>query len=144
MRASALRRRRRPATSSRRWCSAGTRPSTISGSAPIAERQLILTREQAEQLRAEAERAAADAAREIANRIAEAERKAGQLIAEAVHQADRIRAESERELAAATQRRDSINVQLAAVRQMLTTLTGASPGALESDQTAEAQPTVTG
>ena len=37
----------------------------------------------------------------------------------------RVRADSERELAAATQRRDSINAQLANVRQMLATLTGA-------------------
>ena len=42
--------------------------------------------------------------------------------------ADRVRAESERELAAAAQRRDSINAQLANVRQMLATLTGTVPG----------------
>jgi hypothetical protein len=37
-----------------------------------------------------------------------------------------VRADSERELAAAAQRRDSINSQLANVRQMLATLTGAT------------------
>ena len=35
-----------------------------------------------------------------------------------------MRADSERELAAASQRRDSINAQLSNVRQMLATLTG--------------------
>jgi hypothetical protein len=35
-----------------------------------------------------------------------------------------VRADSERELSAASQRRDSINAQLANVRQMLATLTG--------------------
>ena len=40
--------------------------------------------------------------------------------------ASRVRSNSDRELAAATQRRDSINAQLANVRQMLATLTGGS------------------
>jgi hypothetical protein len=44
--------------------------------------------------------------------------------------ADRIREESDRELTAATQRRDSINAQLTNVRQMLATLTSAAPVAL--------------
>ena len=44
-----------------------------------------------------------------------------------------MRADSERELAAASQRRDSINAQLANVRQMLTTLTGAAPVALTDE-----------
>ena len=35
-----------------------------------------------------------------------------------------MRADSDRELAAATQRRDTINAQLSNVRQMLATLTG--------------------
>ena len=48
-------------------------------------------------------------------------------MADAKARADRIRAESERELAAATQRRDSINAQLTNVRQMLSTLSGAGP-----------------
>ena len=42
--------------------------------------------------------------------------------------ADRVRTESERELAAATQRRDSINAQLINVRQMLATLSGSAAG----------------
>jgi hypothetical protein len=50
------------------------------------------------------------------------------MVAEARATADRVRAESERELAAAAQRRDSINAQLSNVRQMLATLTGTVPG----------------
>ena len=49
---------------------------------------------------------------------------------EAKTTAERIRADTERELAAATQRRDSINSQLANVRQMLATLTGTAPFSL--------------
>lgn len=45
-------------------------------------------------------------------------------MAEAKIKAERIRSDSERELAAATQRRDSINAQLTNVRQMLATLGG--------------------
>ncbi|MGA9750116.1 MAG: hypothetical protein WBQ50_21905, partial [Nocardioides sp.] len=43
---------------------------------------------------------------------------------------------SDRELAAATQRRDSINAQLANVRQMLVTLTGSAPVALMDESLA--------
>jgi hypothetical protein len=48
-----------------------------------------------------------------------------------------VRADSERELAAASQRRDSINAQLANVRQMLATLTG---GAAVADPVAGGAP----
>ncbi len=56
--------------------------------------------------------------------MADANRQAQEIIAAAKDKAERIRAESERELAAATQRRDSINAQLTNVRQMLATLSG--------------------
>lgn len=59
----------------------------------------------------------------------EAEQQASSIVTEARTSAARVRAESERELAAASQRRDSINAQLANVRQMLATLTGGSAGA---------------
>jgi hypothetical protein len=52
------------------------------------------------------------------------------VISKAQAKAARVRAESERELSAATHRRDSINAQLANVRQMLATLSGTSPAAL--------------
>jgi hypothetical protein len=66
--------------------------------------------------------------------VQEAEAKAQQIVNEAVARADRVRAESERELAAATQRRDSINAQLANVRQMLATLTGVAPTSMGGDE----------
>ena len=48
-------------------------------------------------------------------------------MADAKGTAARVRADSDRELAAASQRRDAINQQLANVRQMLSALTGAVP-----------------
>ncbi len=58
-------------------------------------------------------------------------------MADANAKADRIRSESERELAALTNRRDSINAQLTNVREMLATLTGAAVAAasLPNDDT---------
>lgn len=50
--------------------------------------------------------------------------EADQMVSYARNQADRIKTESERELAAATARRDSITSQLANVRQMIGTLGG--------------------
>jgi hypothetical protein len=47
-------------------------------------------------------------------------------VAEARNKAERVRRDSERELTAATARRDSITAQLSNVRQMLATLGGAS------------------
>ena len=55
---------------------------------------------------------------------AAAKREAEDLVAEARTKAERIRRDSDRELAAVTQRRDSITAQLANVRQMLATLGG--------------------
>ena len=60
--------------------------------------------------------------------LADAEERSTTMVAEARATADRVRAESDRELAAAAQRRDSINAQLSNVRQMLATLTGTVPG----------------
>ena len=61
--------------------------------------------------------------------LADAEERSTSMVAEARATADRVRAESDRELAAAGQRRDSINAQLSNVRQMLTTLSGSGiPG----------------
>ncbi|KGN38894.1 hypothetical protein [Knoellia subterranea] len=48
------------------------------------------------------------------------------MVTTAKEQADRIKRDSERELAAATARRDSITAQLSNVRNMLGTLGGAS------------------
>jgi len=70
-----------------------------------------------------ADAAAADRAEEV---LANARREADELVVHARDRAAAVRAESDRELAAATERRDSINAQLANVRQMLTTLAGGS------------------
>jgi hypothetical protein len=90
------------------------------------ENQLSVVSHRAEQLRLEAEKLRADAERKSTRTLDEAQRQADELVAEAKATADRIRSESERELSAATQRRDSINAQLTNVRQMLATLTGAT------------------
>ncbi|MEO8889588.1 MAG: hypothetical protein ABI301_02055, partial [Jatrophihabitantaceae bacterium] len=63
-----------------------------------------------------------------------------QTVAEAISRADRIRAESDRELVAASQRRDSINAQLTNVRQMLATLSGTTPAAADVDAEPAAHP----
>lgn len=90
------------------------------------EAQLAAVSQRAEQLRLEAEKLRADADRKSRRTLDEAQRQAEEVVAEAKVVAERIRGESERELSAATQRRDSINSQLTNVRQMLATLTGAS------------------
>ena len=74
--------------------------------------------------RTNAEKMHDEALRENRRLIEEAEKQAATIVGEARGQATRIRADSDRELAAATQRRDSINAQLTNVRQMLATLTG--------------------
>lgn len=91
-----------------------------------AEQQLLSVQDQAEQLRLESQKLRADAERKAARQLEEAERQAREIVAEAQARADKVSAESARELAAATQRRDSINSQLTNVRQMLATLGGGS------------------
>jgi hypothetical protein len=97
------------------------------------ERELASVQENIARLRQEGEQAHAEAQRAATRAVQEAEGKAAQIVNEAMARADRIRAESERELAAATQRRDSINAQLANVRQMLATLTGVAHGGIGDD-----------
>ncbi|UUZ61301.1 hypothetical protein [Nocardioides sp. B-3] len=80
---------------------------------------------------AEAEREAADT--ESRRVLADAQSRATAIVREARANAERIRSDSERELAAATQRRDSINEQLVNVRQMLTTLSGSAAGMLAEE-----------
>lgn len=90
------------------------------------ESQLSVVEHRSEQLRLEAEKLRADADRKSKRLMEEAQRQAEEIVAEARNTAERVRGESDRELSAATQRRDSINSQLTNVRQMLATLTGAS------------------
>jgi DivIVA domain-containing protein len=90
-----------------------------------AERQLAALRVQAEESRAESEQARQETAARSAQELDQAKAHAAKLVTEARLKAEHIRRDSERELAAATQRRDSINVQLSRVRQMIATLGGA-------------------
>jgi hypothetical protein len=92
--------------------------------------QLSAMEQQVEQVRNEADKMRADAETQARRLIEDAEQQAAETIAQSRAHADRIRTESDRELAAATQRRDSINAQLSNVRQMLATLSGAAPSGL--------------
>ena len=72
----------------------------------------------------EAMRVVADASSQAEAIRSKAQREAEELVNEARMKAERIRRDSDREIAAVTQRRDSINAQLSNVRQMLATLGG--------------------
>jgi DivIVA domain-containing protein len=93
-----------------------------------AEQQLTTVRMQSEQTRIESEQSQQEAAARSEQQLEQATSHARTLVAEARTKAERIRGDSERELAAATQRRDSINAQLSNVRQMLAALGGAAAG----------------
>ncbi|HZC74124.1 MAG TPA: hypothetical protein VE442_25790 [Jatrophihabitans sp.] len=103
----------------------------------IAEKELEAARNRVAKLRAEGDQLQAEAQRRAQQLQADAERKAEQIVADAMERADRIRAESDRELAAATQRRNAINAQLSNVRQMLATLQGTA-GAAVAEEVVEA------
>lgn len=92
-----------------------------------SQEQLTKAQSQVEQTRAEAEKLRSDAELQARRLLEDAQQRAEEAVAQGMAHADRIRTESERELAAATQRRDSINAQLTNVRQMLATLSGAAP-----------------
>ena len=77
-----------------------------------------------DETRSNAEKMNDESMRENRRLVEDAERQAASIVGEARAQVARIRADSDRELAAASQRRDSINAQLTNVRQMLATLTG--------------------
>jgi hypothetical protein len=95
-----------------------------------AQARLDEMSELAERTRLDAETTRAQAAKEAGRLAEDARESAAQIVSEAKATAERIRSDSDRELAAATQRRDSINSQLANVRQMLATLTGTAPFSL--------------
>lgn len=100
----------------------------------VTEHQLSAASERADAVRKEADTLHAEASTRAKRLVEEAEQTASHLVADAKTRADRIRSEYERELAAATARRDSINAQLTNVRQMLATLSGASPVAAEEPE----------
>ena len=88
------------------------------------ERRLNEAKETLETAQAEAAQTETAAKAEARNLVRAAEEQAASIVEDAKSRATRMRAESDRELAAATQRRDAINAQLGNVRQMLATLTG--------------------
>ena len=90
------------------------------------DQALAAVQERADLLGREAEDDRQAAASEASRTLEAARTEAAALVHSAKEQADRIRRDSERELAAATARRDSITAQLSNVRQMLATLGGAS------------------
>jgi hypothetical protein len=91
-----------------------------------AEQQLAAVRLRSEQVRSDSERAQQEAASKIAEQLEQATARAQSVVAEAKAKAERIRDNSERELAAATQRRDSISAQLSDFRHELAELGGAT------------------
>ncbi|MBD3784456.1 MAG: hypothetical protein IE926_16155, partial [Micrococcales bacterium] len=91
---------------------------------------LAAVQERADLLAREAEEDHAAKTGEAARVLESARTEAAQIVRTAKEQADRVRRDSERELAAATARRDSITAQLSNVRNMLATLGG--PAAAEA------------
>lgn len=77
-------------------------------------------------IEAEADRTLAEAKAQAEAHVRAAREEAGQHVDAARLAAEKIRRESERELQAATSRRDAITAQLTNVRQMLATLGGAA------------------
>jgi DivIVA domain-containing protein len=91
-----------------------------------AEQQLTAVRLRSERARGDSERAQQEAASKIAQQLEQATARAQSLVAEAKLKAERIRDDSERELAMATQRRDSIKAEYSNVRHDLAALGGAT------------------
>ena len=111
-------------------------------------RQVAAGEEHAAQIRVDAERLRSETELVSNKRLADAERRAHEIVEEARANADRIRADSERELAAAMERRDLIDTQLGNLRHALSALsTLASPevtASLERASRAPAGPAPTG
>ncbi|WP_328321870.1 hypothetical protein OHA70_25550 [Kribbella sp. NBC_00382] len=89
-----------------------------------AEQHLAAVTYRRAELQREVDHARSEAEHLAQQQLADANRQAVEIVAAAKDKSERIRAESERELAAAIHRRDSINEQLTNVRQMLATLSG--------------------
>jgi len=94
------------------------------------DQALAAVQERADLLGREAEDDRQAAATEASRTLEAARTEAAALVHSAKEQAERIRRDSERELAAATARRDSITAQLSNVRNMLATLGGGGAAAL--------------
>ena len=97
------------------------------------DQALAAVQERADLLGREAEDDRQHAAAEASRTLEAARTEAAALVGSAKEQADRIRRDSERELAAATARRDSITAQLSNVRNMLATLGGGAAVGLPAE-----------
>lgn len=84
--------------------------------------EIDLATQELVEARGEAERVTTESRAQADQIVRDAQAEASTLLSEAKRRAEGIRQNSERELAAATARRDSITAQLANVRQMLATL----------------------
>jgi hypothetical protein len=105
------------------------------------EQALAEVQERVETLEHEARTTRDHAVRESEAMVSAARIESDTMLTSAREQAEKIRRDSERELAAATARRDSITAQLSNVRQMLSTLGGTSLGeVLSQEPVAEAAP----
>ena len=104
-------------------------------------RQVAAAEEHAAQIRVDAERLRSETELVANKRLADAERRAHEIVEEARANADRVRADSERELAAAMERRDLIDTQLGNLRHALSALsTLASPEVTASLERASRAP----
>ncbi len=103
------------------------------------DQALAAVQERADLLGREAEEDRQTAAAEAARVLEAARIEAAALVGSAKEHAERIRRDSERELAAATARRDSITAQLSNVRNMLATLGGGAAVGLAVDDEHEAE-----
>jgi cell division septum initiation protein DivIVA len=90
----------------------------------VNEQAIIRAQERQAALDAEADRTLAEARQQAELHLKGAREEAGSHVDSARLTAEKIRRESERELQAATSRRDAITAQLTNVRQMLATLGG--------------------
>ena len=89
-----------------------------------AEDQLTAVRLRSERARNDSDKAQQEAETKCTQMLEQAMENSQELVAEAKAKAERIRGNSDRELVAATQRRDDINAQLSAVRRELAALGG--------------------
>ena len=97
------------------------------------DQALAAVQERADLLGREAEDDRQAAATEASRTLEAARTEAAALVGSAKEHAERIRRDSERELAAATARRDSITAQLSNVRNMLATLGGGAAVGLPAE-----------
>lgn len=98
-------------------------------------RQVAAAEQHAAEVRVDAERLRSETEMVSNRRLADAERRGHEILEEARANAERVRADSERELAAAMERRDSIDIQLGNLRHALSAL-----GSLAATGAAEGRP----